>query len=65
MNAWTALLATAFAVDLAVRPADVDASVTNNTGDDCPGLKDAHIPGAAAFHQLLRGVVKAIAKQLP
>ena len=65
MDAWAAFTATAFAFNLAVRTAYVDASIAYNTGYDCSGLQDAHIPGAAAFHQLLRDTVKTIPKQLP
>ena len=62
MHAWAALIAAAFAIDLAIGATDVDAGVTYNTGHDCAGLKDAHVPGAAASHQLFRGAVEAIAK---
>lgn len=64
MNARAALIATAFAFELALRTANVDASATYNTGYDRAGLQDAHIPGGAAVDQLLRGAVERIAKQL-
>jgi hypothetical protein len=62
VDAWAAFTATAFAFNLAVRTAYVDAGIAYDAGYDCSGLEDAHIPGAATFHELLRGAVEAIAK---
>jgi hypothetical protein len=62
MDAGAALTAATFAIELAIRAADVDARIAYDAGYDCSGLEDAYFPGDAAFRQLLRGAVKTIAK---